>query len=218
MRRQPAQPPEWHLPLERLEPLADGGGIRIRIGGRTLGTVDPGVPAVLALDVGLPVPPQVRPALERALAEWAACDDGLRLLARRPYSSAQLERALRLRHGADAAAVALARLRVYLDDGAFARSWAASRLRAGPRGATALTAGLRQAGVGHVDTAAAVDAALAEAGGELALCQTAARRWVARHGRPADRRAAARLWAHLARRGFGGEVISRTLASEGVGE
>ena len=204
--------PEWHLPLERLEPTADGSGVRVRLGGRTLGTVEPGVPAALGLRVGELVPPQVQSALERALAERAACDAGVGMLARRPYSAAQLERALRLRHGTDAAAAAMVRLRVYLDDEAFARTWAESRLRAGPRGAGVLTAGLRQAGVTRRQATAAVDVALEAAGGEPALCAAAARRWVARHGQPEGRAAVARLWAHLARRGFSGDVIARALA------
>ena len=214
--RRLSPPPPWELPLERMEPTADGSGIRLRLGGRSLGIVEPEVPSALGLRVGEPVPPAARAGLERALAERAACDAGVSLLARRAHSAAQLERALRLRHGPDAVAVAMGRLRRYLDDEAFARSWAAARLRTGPRGTAALTAGLRQAGVGRRQASAAAAAALEAAGGEPALCAAAARRWVARHGPPGDRAAAGRLWAHLARRGFGGDAIARALAAERV--
>ena len=214
--RRLSPPPPWQLPLERMEPTADGSGIRLRVGGRALGTVEPELPTALGLRVGEPVPPSARAILERALAERAACDAGVRLLARRAHSAAQLERALRLRHGPDAVAAAMERLRRHLDDDAFARSWAAARLRTGPRGTAILAAGLRQAGVGSRQASAAAAAALEAAGGEPALCAAAARRWVARHGPPGDRAAAGRLWAHLARRGFGGDTIARALAAERV--
>lgn len=94
-----------------------------------------------------------------------------------------------------------------LDDAAFARHWAETRSARG-YGAARLRAELRARGV----AAALIDDALAAVRPEVALDRA---REVARRRLPALRarpeRAAARLGAHLLRRGFSATVVARVL-------
>lgn len=146
-----------------------------------------------------------------------ACREAaLRLLERTRRTRADLARRLEDRgFSAATAGDVLDRLAAVglVDDAEFARAWLAGRLGRRPAGWRRLEAELRAKGVTAADVARA--RALLEAregaGDELA----AARRVVAQAGRryaglePRVRRQ--RLWALLARRGFGGDVITAAL-------
>ena len=137
----------------------------------------------------------------------------LRLLAIRARSAAEVRRAL-LRRGISPAAVdetlaALAR-RGYLDDAAFATTYAVSRGVTRRRGPRRVAADLRNRGVARRVVEDVVRAAFGP-GEERRLAEdAAARRWpgLARYPRPVALR---RLAAHLGRQGFAPEVIAALL-------
>lgn len=137
-----------------------------------------------------------------------AIQAGLRLVARRPHSEAELRRKL-ARRGYLPAQVegAVARLRElgYVDDAAFARALVAHRSRR--RGPSLIADELVARGV---DRELAV-AALAEVAAEELV---AARRLVERSGALDSRQLAARLQ----RRGFSADVIRRALAGQELDE
>ena len=98
--------------------------------------------------------------------------------------------------------------RGYLDDGAFARHWVATRAARG-YGPARLHAELRARGV----AAALVEAALAGASdeGELERARAVARRRLPALSRRDRARAAARLRDHLLRRGFAAPLVARVV-------
>lgn len=203
-------PPDPPFVLEALVPNAEGTSVAVRALGRTLGRVDPATPARLGLRAGVVIDAAGWIALREAMARRGAFDAGVRLLARRARSRADLERRLSAAHGPEAAADALARLSAHLDDGAFARAWVEVRLRRGPVGRAALLAGLRREGVAASTARLAVDAALPEAEvGELAR-QAAERRLAQMRGVP-PQRVRPRLAAYLSRRGFPPGAIGAAL-------
>lgn len=139
-----------------------------------------------------------------------AVDYAVRLLARRPYSSAEIRQRLNARRFTDSAIdQALARLADlgYVDDLAFARYWVESRERFSPRGPQALRYELRQKGL----PADVIEAALAETqalDSALRAAQPALRRW--RGLARADVRR--KLGAFLSRRGFDYDTVHEAVS------
>jgi len=196
--------------LDALVPSRDGTSLAVRVGGRTVGRVDPAVPAALGLRAGVTVDEAGWPALQEAMARRGAFDAGVRLLARRARSRFAVQRRLSAAFGEEAAMDAVGRLAPYLDDRAFASAWVDARLRRGPVGRTALLAGLRREGVSGDTAREVVDAAAPEVDmGDLAR-RAAAQRLARMRGVP-PQRVRARLWAFLARRGFADAVIAAAL-------
>ncbi|MBI2218088.1 MAG: regulatory protein RecX [Candidatus Rokubacteria bacterium] len=133
------------------------------------------------------------------------------LLARRPWTCAELTTRLRRRGAPGEVAATVVRdltARGYLDDGAFARRWVEQRASRG-YGAARLRNELRARGVAP----SLVEAALAELGGETVTeaARAAARRRLPALSRAPARRVAARLRDHLMRRGFPASVVSRVI-------
>ena len=201
--------------LERLTPDARTAAVAVWVQGKMVGRVHEGAPPRLGLVPGAEVSAEAADALLAALCARAAYESGLRRLARQAVARGQLERRLAEVWGPDAARDAVAHLSPYLDDAAFARAWVERRLASRPMGAPALLAGLCGRGVAE-DVARP---AIAEAIGDedaFGLCQVAARRYLARCDDPSPARRRARLWAHLARRGFDADTAERVLARLGA--
>jgi regulatory protein len=158
--------------------------------------------------------PGAREPLSAAAARLVAAD----LLARRPWTCADLQRRL-VRRGApaDVAAAVVADLaaRGHLDDAAFAHQWVQVRSPRG-YGPARLRAELTARGVAR----ALIDAALDAVAPDTALDRARAaarRRWPAlQRGRP--ERAAARLRDHLLRRGFAGALVARVVRETAGGD
>lgn len=134
-----------------------------------------------------------------------AVDRAVRLLARRPYSAAEIRRSLSSKEVApDVIDEALARLTAlgYVDDAAFAQYWVENREQFRPRGARALRYELRQKGIDDAIISRALD------GYDSAESAYAAAHDQARRLRGLDQRTFRnRLGAFLARRGFDYETI-----------
>lgn len=166
------------------------------------------VAAQYGVDVGAQLDQPQLAAIWAAEAVERAREDGLRLLALRPRTVADLHRCLR-RRGHEPAAIEATidtmNERALLDDLALAKAYIRQWTEAGQWGADRMVARLRQLGVPA--------AVLAEVKDELPDTDAAAQRAMvlvrARAGRlpTGNRRAAARrLLAFLERRGFPGEV------------
>lgn len=129
-----------------------------------------------------------------------ALDRAMRLLARRPYSVAEIRRSLASHETApNVIDEALARLETlgYVDDYAFAQYWVENRERFRPRGARALRYELRQKGIADAIIQQALD------GFDGTDSAYAAAQEQVRRLRGLDRRTfRARLSGFLARRGF----------------
>lgn len=129
-----------------------------------------------------------------------ALDRAMRLLARRPYSVAEIRRSLASHETApNVIDEALARLETlgYVDDYAFAQYWVENRERFRPRGARALRYELRQKGIADAIIQQALD------GFDGADSAYAAAQEQVRRLRRLDRRTfRTRLSGFLARRGF----------------
>lgn len=129
-----------------------------------------------------------------------AFDRAVRLLARRPYSAAEIRRSLASKEIASGVIdEVLRRLELlgYVDDYAFAQYWVENRERFRPRGARALRYELRQKGIADAIIQQALDGFDS---GEFAY---AAARDQARRLRGLDRRTfRTRMSGFLARRGF----------------
>jgi regulatory protein len=127
---------------------------------------------------------------------------GLRLLARRELTSAQLrERLLARGHPADEAEIAMARLRESgaLDDGRAARAYASVAVRVKGRGRFRVLRELEATGVDEATAREALDAALAETD-EAALLDKAIDRRL--RGPITDETHLRRLHRYLVRLGF----------------
>lgn len=174
-----------------------------------------GVDQAVALELGLTVGRTLSAA---ELAEVRAADEvsratgaALVFLGYRPRSRAEVQRRL-ARRGFGAAAIAGAIERLerwrYLDDAEFARSWIENRQEHQPRGRHLLKQELREKGVaGEV-----VDLALAEAEvDELpAALELARKRLPSLNGAdPLTQRR--KLAGYLQRRGYGWDIVGRTL-------
>lgn len=138
-----------------------------------------------------------------------ALDTAVAMLARRPRSEREVRRRLAQQRVAPALAEeTVVRLRAasFIDDAAFARSWAESRERASPRGRRLIVQELRALGV---------DAAAAREASELVDEDEAAYRMAMARARalPLSDAAAfrARLGSALQRRGFGWDVVRATV-------
>jgi regulatory protein len=130
-------------------------------------------------------------------------------LGARPRSAAEVERHLRDKGCTDAAiAAALQRLieQHYLDDSEFARFWLEDRSRFRPRSASALRYELRQKGLDR-DT---IEEALSSVDEDEAAWAAASTRLARLQGLPDDQ-FEQKLTAFLARRGFGYDIIRRTV-------
>lgn len=196
-----------------------------------------GLAAEIVLGAGLHVGDAIDEAkladLERQDQFWRTRQSALNLLAYRARSEDELRRRL-LRKGYPEDAVEKCVQdfvdRGFLDDAAFASAFVRDRVRGRPRGARRLVAELRQRGVEAHTAASAVDRVLGDAElSETDLAREAAAKWARRARRARmvsdgagsggsddaeDRRTARRrLFAYLARRGFGAETI-REVADE----
>ncbi len=142
-----------------------------------------------------------------------AVDRAVRLLARRPYSTAELRRYLGSKEIAppviDETLDQLGRLG-YVDDQAFTRFWIEGRMRSKPRGLRALRYELRQKGI----ASGLIEAALAEIDPGEAAYQAAQERLSRLRGQ-SRRDVRTALGAFLVRRGFSYDVardaVDRTI-------
>jgi regulatory protein len=157
------------------------------------------------LRVGQTLSEQEIAALREIDAISRAFDRAVRLLARRPYSAAEIRRSLASHEVAPAVIDAvLARLETlgYVDDYAFAQYWVENRERFRPRGARALRYELRQKGIADAIIQKALD------GFDGAESAYAAAQDQARRLRGLDRRTfRTRLSGFLARRGFDYDTV-----------
>ena len=166
-----------------------------------------GLPAILAahLHVGQQLAEAEIEALRRADAVERATDRAVRLLARRPYSEAELRRYLETKKVPEPVIRAtldkLERLG-YVDDRAFARYWVENRERFRPRGVRALRYELQRKGIAPE----IIDAVLQDVDPH-ASARRAAQSY-ARRLRGLQRRAARnKLAGFLQRRGFAYAVV-----------
>ena len=157
------------------------------------------------LRVGQTISEQEIAALREIDAISRAFDRAVRLLARRPYSAAEIRRSLASHEVAPAVIdEVLARLETlgYVDDYAFAQYWVENRERFRPRGARALRYELRQKGIADAIIQKALD------GFDGAESAYAAAQDQARRLRGLDRRTfRTRLSGFLARRGFDYDTV-----------
>jgi len=157
------------------------------------------------LRVGQTLSEQEIAALREIDAISRAFDRAVRLLARRPYSAAEIRRSLASHEVAPAVIdEVLARLETlgYVDDYAFAQYWVENRERFRPRGARALRYELRQKGIADAIIQKALD------GFDGAESAYAAAQDQARRLRGLDRRTfRTRLSGFLARRGFDYDTV-----------
>jgi regulatory protein len=144
-----------------------------------------------------------------------ALDQAVRLLARRPYSSAEIRRHLESKQVAspivEEVLTRLERLE-YVDDRAFAQYWIENREQFGPRGPRALRYELRQKGVADDVIQAALDE-LDTHDSAYRAARAQARRW--RGLSQQDFRN--RLGSFLARRGFEYDIV-REVANQLITE
>jgi regulatory protein len=136
----------------------------------------------------------------------SAVDTGLRLLARRAHSRAELRQKLARRgYEDDEVASAMARLvgMGYLDDAAFARGLV--RRRSASRGSLALSAELAARGIDREGSAAAL--AELDASSQLAAATRLAERLYASKPSAGYRETLDTIGAKLARRGFPAGVV-----------
>ncbi len=166
-----------------------------------------GLPAIVAahLRVGQRLTEAEIEALRQADAVERATDRAVRLLARRPYSKAELRRYLAKKDVPNAVVQAtLAKLERlgYVDDRAFADYWVENRERFRPRGLRALRYELRQKGI----AAEIVEAALQNVDPH-ASAYRAAQTYTRRLRGLARRDAQNKLAAFLQRRGFAYAVV-----------
>jgi regulatory protein len=150
-----------------------------------------------------------RPVLDARRAHAVALD----LLARKPWTRRDLARRLRRRGApADVAGAVLADMeaRGYVDDRAFAATWAESRARGRGLGRQRLRQELIARGVARPLAEAAIARAFAETD-ELSRAKLAATRRLATLRRAPPERLARRLHDYLRRRGYPGEVVRQVL-------
>ena len=154
--------------------------------------------------------------LEARDQRWKAREAALHLLSYRARTGTELRRRLRKKEFPDEiaeAAVAELEKRDLVDDGSFSEAFVRDRVRFRPRGRRRLVQELRSRGVDPDTARAAVEEVWeTEAISELDLARNAAAKWSPRTGED-PLRGRRRLWAYLARRGFGPEV-ARTVIEE----
>jgi regulatory protein len=170
---------------------------------------------------GMDLPEQKLRLLEEEDLAWRAREAALHLLSYRARSRAELARRL-MRKGFPEALVesCLADLtsRGFIDDGAFAASFARDRIRGKPKGPRRISQELRSLGVSPDLAGTAIEEAMQDADlSDLDLARKAAAKWRERSGEePA--RARRRLYAFLMRRGFTAEVALAVLRERIEGE
>lgn len=145
-----------------------------------------------------------------------------KMLAARPRSEQQLREKLLGKTWADPQAVdkCIARLKElgYINDQAFARSYAVSRLSLRAVGKSRVARELQGKKVAQQTIDSALDVVFDEVSEETLIERAIAKR-IRTHGRPADRAASKRMFDHLARLGFSYDLIIRKLrALKAVGE
>lgn len=177
----------------------------------------------IAMREGLREETELSDAKVRLLEEedlaWRAREAALHLLSYRARSRAELARRL-LRKGFPDGIVesCLADLatRGFIDDGAFAASFARDRLRGRPKGPRRISQELRAMGVSADVVGPAIEEAMKDAEiSDLDLARRAATRWRERPGEEPIR-ARRRLYDFLVRRGFSAEV-ARAILQERIG-
>lgn len=146
-----------------------------------------------------------------------AHQSALDLLSRREHSRRELARKLRRKgHGRDDIEGALVRLEAagLLSDARYARLFVSDRLAVNPQGARRLVRGLREKGV-QVDVAAqAVEEIYTERGHtDRELAESLARKRLPLLASLDGVTRKRRLAGYLARRGFGGDVVSEVVAT-----
>jgi regulatory protein len=138
----------------------------------------------------------------------------LRILSARACSEGELRNRLNARQRPDAELVenCIVRLKElgYVDDDRFARSYASYRVGLKPLGRARLERELAARKVPRTSIEAALDSVFGEAA-EDTLIDKAITSRIRTHGRPGDRAAAKRMFDHLARRGFGYDLIRKKL-------
>lgn len=147
--------------------------------------------------------------------ERAAISAAFALLSGRDFAEAELARRLAKKgHGEPAVRAAVERCRElgYLDDAAYARGRARTRLERKPSGLRAIVQDLRRQGVARTMSEQIAEEVLEEAGGERAVVERALRAWIERKGEPTDWRSARRCSDHLARRGFSSAAVGDALS------
>jgi regulatory protein len=148
-------------------------------------------------------------ALQAADSLTRAFDHALKLLARRPYSTAEIRRKLESRHVPptviDEVMAKLARLD-YVNDQAFAEFWVENRERFRPRGPRALRYELRQKGIPDD----IVEAVLDEFDEHASAYQAAQARARRLRGLTAEQ-FRTKLGAFLVQRGFGYDTVREVI-------
>lgn len=154
--------------------------------------------------------------LEREDLLWKAKQASLKLLSHRPRSARELDvRLERKDFPPEVRASALGALaeRGLLDDASFAESFVRDRVRLKPKGRRRLVQELRAKGVDQDVAEAAVGEVMEREGvSEVELARAAAARWTPRRNEDPSG-SLRRLYAFLARRGFGADSI-RTVIEE----
>ncbi len=148
-----------------------------------------------------------------------AREGALALLAHRARAREELRRRLRRKDFDDVVidrVLAWLTDRGYVDDHAFAEAFVRDRLRLRPRGPFALARELRDRGVSPETAQGAIDRVMAAEGlDEADLVRDAAEAWIRKNrstlravdNRKDRLRARRKLYGHLARRGFSGDLI-----------
>ena len=138
----------------------------------------------------------------------------LNILAARPRSESQLRERLLAKEWARPELVdeCIARLKElgYVNDDLFAHSYASSRVNARPIGRSRVARELAGKKVARKTIDEALDTVFEEVG-EEALIDRAIQKRIRTHGRPTDRASAKRMFDHLARLGFGYDLIIKKL-------
>jgi len=138
----------------------------------------------------------------------------LNILAARPRSESQLRERLLAKTWARPELVdeCISRLKElgYVNDNVFAQSYASSRVNVRPIGRSRVARELAGKKVARKTIDEALDAVFEEVG-EEALIDRALQKRIRTHGRPADRGGAKRMFDHLARLGFGYDLIIKKL-------
>lgn len=172
------------------------------------------LPAELVLRRGLRVGDDLTEAdlrdLEAEDVAWKARETSLNLLSYRQRTATELKRRLERKEFPEEVAAATVReleARGLVDDAAYAASFVRDRVRLRPRGKRRLVQELRGKGVDPELAASVIGEVLdSQETSELDLARAAAAKWSPRQGED-PRSARRRLYAFLARRGFGADPI-----------
>ena len=194
------------------------GRFEVDVDGATLVTLSVEALDRLGLSIGSDISDRVEAVLA-AGAQLATYDRALSMLAARARSTSELSRAL-VRKGSDPAHVAHAIARLveqgFVDDAAFARSFARAKVVSASHAKRRVQLELQRRGVSRDVANDAIGAVFEEeAIDELALLETAARRKLSTMSalEPEVRRR--RLYGFLMRRGFDASDIQRVMSRLG---